>query len=118
MGFVVRPPGFVRFFIFPRPFPEGSTPTSGVRRSLCWSARNVVVVEVNGYKIEPGANLTGVDLPCVLLGGADLTGANLSGVYLDDPIGEVNLAGAFADENTVWPGGFDSVAAGVRRSDR
>ena len=38
-----------------------------------WSARIVVVVEVNGYKIEPGANLTG----------ANLTGANLKGVYLE-----------------------------------
>ena len=28
----------------------------------CWSARSVVVVEVNGYTIEPGANLEEADL--------------------------------------------------------
>ena len=50
----------------------------------------MVVVEVNGYKIEPGANLTGADLSGVLLGGADLTGANLKGVYLEG----ANLSGA------------------------
>ena len=69
----------------------------------------MVVVEVNGYKIEPGANLTGVDLPCVLLGGADLTEANLSGAYLKG----ANLLAAIADKDTVWPEGFDPVAAGV-----
>ena len=44
-----------------------------------WSARSVVVVEVNGYTIEQGAN----------------------------------LKGATANEDTVWPEGFDPVAAGV-----
>ena len=39
----------------------------------------MVVVEVNGYTIEPGAN----------------------------------LAGATANENTIWPDGFDPEAAGV-----
>ena len=28
----------------------------------CWSARSVVVVEVNGYTIEPGAGLLGANL--------------------------------------------------------
>ncbi|MDP7599252.1 MAG: pentapeptide repeat-containing protein [Acidimicrobiales bacterium] len=46
-------------------------------------------VEVNGYTIEPGA---------------DLNGANLS---------EANLTGAIADEDTRWPEGFDPVVAGV-----
>ena len=50
----------------------------------CRSARSVVVVEINGYTIEPGA---------------DLTGAVLSG--------------ATADEETSWPEGFDPEAAGV-----
>jgi len=41
-------------------------------------------VEVNGYTIEPGAKL----------GGAD-------------------LSGAIANEDTIWPDGFNPVAAGV-----
>jgi hypothetical protein len=39
---------------------------------------------VNGYEIEPGANLSGAD-----------------------------LEGAKANEDTDWPEGFDPVAAGV-----
>ncbi len=31
---------------------------SGLCRQGCWVARSVVVVEVNGYEIEPGANLS------------------------------------------------------------
>jgi len=50
----------------------------------CWSARSVEAMEVNGYTIEPGANLQGA-----------------------------NLRGAKANEDTVWPEGFDPVAAGV-----
>ena len=41
---------------------------------------------VNGYKIEPGANLGGADLS-----GADLSGANLSCAYLR----EADLSGAY-----------------------
>ena len=44
----------------------------------------MVVVEVKGYTIEPGANLEGAD-----------------------------LEGAKADGDTTWPEGFDPVAAGV-----
>ena len=51
-------------------------------------------MEVNGYTIEPGANLVG----------ADLEGANLT---------KANLKGAFADLDTSWPEGFDPEAAGV-----
>ena len=89
----------------------------------------MVVVEVNGYKIEPGANLTGVDLSGVLLGHADLSGANLAGVDLcyANPTG-ANLAGVDlrqadlqeiyhremkANEDTIWPEGFDPVVARV-----
>ena len=46
-------------------------------------------VKVNGYTIEPWANLTR---------------ANLEGA---------DLEGAAADLGTVWPEGFDPVAAGV-----
>ena len=49
----------------------------------------MVVVEVNAYKIEPGADLSGV-----LLGGA-------------------NLNRTVADRNTRWPEGLDPVAVGV-----
>ena len=50
--------------------------------------------EVNGYTIEPGAFLNGVDL----------SGANLEGA---------SVRGAKADQDTTWPEGFDPVAAGV-----
>ena len=49
----------------------------------------MVVVEVNGYTIEPRADLEGADL-----NGADLTEAK-------------------ADDYTTWPVGFDPEAAGV-----
>ena len=83
-----------------------------------------------------GANLTGADLT-----GADLTGANLVGANLekaelsgdrqsgywhlgaaqrlieqrlgDGPSPPANLTGAKANEETIWPDGFDPVAAGV-----
>jgi hypothetical protein len=48
-------------------------------------ARSVVVVEVNGYTIEPGANLSGANLK-----EANLTWANLMGADLE----EADLSGA------------------------
>jgi uncharacterized protein YjbI with pentapeptide repeats len=51
-------------------------------------------VEVNGYTIEPGADLEG----------AHLSGANLEGA---------NLSGAKAHSKAIWPEGFDPEAAGV-----
>jgi len=69
----------------------------------------VVVVEVNGYEVEPGANLEGANLEEADLKGANLTGANLTGANL---IG-ANPTGIVADENTTWPDGFDPGAAGV-----
>ena len=65
----------------------------------CGSARSVVVVEVNGYTIEPGADLSGADLEGVNLIGAGLRGANLTGARVNDL--------------TIWPEGFDPEAAGV-----
>ena len=100
----------------------------------CWSARIVVVVEVNGYTIEPGADLRGANLRRENLKGADLTGANLRRADLTGAdLTEANLEGANlkranleganlegadlteakADEDTTWPQGFDPVAAGV-----
>jgi len=58
----------------------------------------VVVVEVNGYTIKPGANLSG----------ATLTGATLTGA---------DLGGAKANQDTIWPEGFDPEAAGVTFGD-
>jgi uncharacterized protein YjbI with pentapeptide repeats len=59
----------------------------------------VAAVEVNGYTIEPGANLGGANLT-----GADLYRANLTGA---------DLSGAMAQEGITWPEGFDPEAAGV-----
>ena len=137
----------------------------------------MVVVEVNGYTIEPGANLSGANLSGANLSGANLSGANLSGANLeganlegadlssvrvpfdgsgasdewllthdcDDTFSITTLSGAnltganlkgaklyeeglhpwatpspwadltraLADEETIWPKGFDPVAAGV-----
>lgn len=47
------------------------------------------------------------------LGGADLRGADLSGAQ---HLAMALLRGAIADAATIWPEGFDPVAAGVRRS--
>ena len=43
-------------------------------------ARSVAGVEVNGYTIEPGADLSGADLKEADLEDAGLAGADLSGV--------------------------------------
>jgi uncharacterized protein YjbI with pentapeptide repeats len=44
----------------------------------------VVVVEVNGYKIEPGADLTGADLTGANLLSANLLSANLFAAIMPD----------------------------------
>ncbi|HIE67986.1 MAG TPA: hypothetical protein EYP97_08350 [Acidimicrobiia bacterium] len=59
----------------------------------------MVVVEVNGYTIEPGANLLVADLT-----GVDLRGANLVRTVLN---------GATASPLTGWPDGFNPEAAKV-----
>jgi uncharacterized protein YjbI with pentapeptide repeats len=56
-------------------------------------------VEVNGYTIEPGANL----------GRAHLSMADLREANLD----RVDLSGARTDGHTTWPDGFDPKAAEV-----
>jgi hypothetical protein len=55
------------------------------------------------------ANLSGANLTDANLGEADLRFANLSGANLSG----ANLDGAVADERTIWPEGFNPVAAGV-----
>ena len=65
------------------------------------------------------ANLRGADLTRANLRGANLTGANLSGADLDGAnltgvgLSNVSLRRAKADQDTLWPEGFDPVAAGV-----
>ncbi len=66
-------------------------------------------VEVNGYTIEPGANLEGANLKGANLKGANLLAADLTGAYLTG----ARLEEAKADKDTIWPEGFDPVAAGV-----
>ena len=66
-------------------------------------------MEVNGYTIEPGANLTEANLLMADLTGVDLRGANLEGADLRG----ANLKGAGASEDTIWPEGFDPETAGV-----
>ena len=55
------------------------------------------------------ANLTGAYLTDAYLTGANLTGANLTGANLTDAY----LTGARYSQLTLWPTGFDSVAAGA-----
>ncbi len=59
-------------------------------------------MEVNGYKIEPEANLREAKLRGAWLEGANLFQANLEGARL----GAVDLRGTVWDESTVWPEGF------------
>ncbi len=60
-------------------------------------------VEVNGYTIEPNANLSGA-----YLSGANLVGANLVGANFT----AANLTNAYADKATRWPKGFYPVVKG------
>ena len=64
----------------------------------------MVVVEVKGYTIEPRENLNGVDLEGVNFIGTNLGGANLEWANIREPK---------ANEDTIWPEGFDPIAAGV-----
>ena len=76
-----------------------------------WSARSV---EVNGYKIEPGANLTGADLSGAFLAPRIRAGplGAPSGKFAPGQYG-ANLNRTVADRNTRWPEGFDPEAVGV-----
>ena len=62
-----------------------------MRGQPCWSARSVKAVEVNGYTIEPRADLRGANLDRV-----DLYGANLDRADLD----RAKLIEATVDEKT------------------
>ena len=74
----------------------------------------MVVVEVNGYTIEPGANLEGADLSGANLYEANLSRADLSHADLSGAdLTQAAIWGAKASQNTIWPEGFDPVVAGV-----
>jgi uncharacterized protein YjbI with pentapeptide repeats len=66
-----------------------------------------------------GAHLEGADLGCTHLeganlGGAYLAGAELGGAHLERAfLHTAHLKGAIANDQTVWPRGFDWQAAGV-----
>ncbi|MDP7599542.1 MAG: pentapeptide repeat-containing protein [Acidimicrobiales bacterium] len=71
-------------------------------------------MEVNGYMIEPEARLRRADLAGAVLVGANLAGAYLVGANLSCAnLAGADLTGAVADGLTIWPEGFDPVAAGV-----
>jgi len=80
----------------------------GVNPGANFSGANLTGANLTGAGFE-GANLTGANLTGANLGGARLTGANLRGANLK----EATLSRAIADNGTVWPEGFDPVAAGV-----
>jgi uncharacterized protein YjbI with pentapeptide repeats len=72
--------------------------TGAVMKGATLSGSNFTGAMMNG------ADLTGATLWRVKLGGASLKGATLSGA---------KLKGALYDDATVWPAGFDPVAAGA-----
>jgi uncharacterized protein YjbI with pentapeptide repeats len=60
------------------------------------------------------ANLGRANLKGTWLAGANLREANLHGADLTKAtLHEADLTGAKADGDTIWPDGFDPVAAGV-----
>ena len=78
--------------------PTENHPALSTGRSFwhpCWSARCVEAVEVDGYEIGPGAELSGAFLGEADLSGVDLAGANLSGAALPGAnLSGANLSGA------------------------
>jgi uncharacterized protein YjbI with pentapeptide repeats len=56
---------------------------------------------INGYQIEPGANLRGACLVCAILWGADLEGAKLEGADLKwTNLWGANLKGTILENNS------------------
>jgi uncharacterized protein YjbI with pentapeptide repeats len=60
-----------------------------------------------------GADLTGADIVYAKLDQADLRGAVLRGAVVTGVYVSRNLEGALYDDATIWPAGFDPVAAGA-----
>ena len=71
--------------------------------------RDEVIQVVLGGRKCAGADLRDIDLTGADLSGANLTGANLSRADLR----VANLSDATYNTETMWPEGFDPVAAGA-----
>ena len=67
------------------------------------SGANLLAANLSGASLIL-ANLSGANLNVANLRGANLSGANLSGAF---------LGGATYDDATIWPDGFNPVAAGA-----
>jgi uncharacterized protein YjbI with pentapeptide repeats len=65
--------------------------------------------DLRGARLR-GARLRGADLRGAFLRGSDLRGVELTSMDLRG----ADLAGAFADQHTTWPDGFDPRGAGVQ----
>ena len=69
-------------------------------------------MQINGYSIERGANLYGVNLR-----GADLTGANLRHANLTDvDLRHADLTYATYNDATIWPVGYVPDFSKMRKS--
>jgi len=93
---------------------DSTNTATTVTEEVSTGANSVATVEreiVNGYTIEPGADLFGAFLPGTSLRGADLTGANLTGANLSD----ANLS--FADLSGTSLRGADLTGANLTGAD-
>ena len=93
----------------------GASSTGSIRDALLVAYRPTDVAHVDAHKVrvdqavvlarfDPVALIRAGWMAGANLGGADLGGADLWGA---------SLRGASANRLTVWPGGFDPIAAGV-----
>jgi uncharacterized protein YjbI with pentapeptide repeats len=93
---------------------EGAVADKGTRWPEKFDLQAAGVYDIGPRSNLSGANLAGVDLSGVDLSGADLTNANVLGTDLSwADLTQAILSGATADEETIWPEGFDPVAAEV-----
>ena len=74
------------------------------------SGANLIGVDLLEVNLT-GANLSGANLSVVDLSGANLTGADLSGANLTG----ADLMDTLYNDQTVWPKGFDPIAAGAEK---
>ena len=73
--------------------------------------------DLGGANLQ-GANLQGANLRNAILQGANLQGTNLYKVLVsNESIRNGSLRGAQFNERTIWPDGFDALAAGALKTD-
>ena len=73
--------------------------------------------DLGGANLQ-GANLQGANLRNAILQGANLQGTNLYKVLIsNESIRNGSLRGAQFNERTIWPDGFDALAAGALKTD-